>query len=121
MRKKLQLISVYPIATTLEPSERHILESYIRIIRRSRPLTETRKIQLFHRLNAAKARRRLIQHYLPLVLELASLDKKGDLARKIQVGNQALIEWLRKGDCRPLDDVDYMIRHRVMDALKVLR
>ncbi|GEM_PF-5371070 len=117
MRKTLKK----KISTTrldfLEPAEKSLLSDYFQIIRLSRPLTETRKIYWLRRLPQMSARQRLIQHYLPLVLELALECPEQDLMAIIQIGNRALVGAIRSGHLTPWDDLDYLIQAKIRAAL----
>jgi len=55
----------------------------------------------------------LVSHYLPLVFKLAFNHPGGDFLRKIEAGNRARSDCFRNGNCRPWDDVDYIVRDRV--------
>ena len=101
----------------LEPAEKSLLSDYFQILRLSRPLSETRKIYWLRRLPQMSARQRLIQHYLPMVLEMALEGSGDDLMGKIQKGNRALAEAIRSGHLTPWDDLDYLIQDKIRSAV----
>ena len=102
------------------PSELILLKTYSKAVFSTRPLTETRKLKLLSRLPSLDARRRLVGHFLPWVFQWAAEHPGSDLLRKIEAGNRALTAFFRDGNCRPWDDVDYMVRERVLQSFKTV-
>jgi hypothetical protein len=97
----------------LEVGESRILREYLRVLRSSKPLSETQKLKLLGNLSNGRSKRRLLTYYLPLVVEKA-LKASGPLSllRRIEAGNRALLECF-KSSMSPYDDVDYLVERAV--------
>lgn len=106
---------------TLEPGEIRLVRRFrTAVLSHPRLSAVERLFCLLHRHEDRLARRRLIRHYLPTAFKLAMKTEGGDLIRRIEIANHAVVECIDRDVLRPADDLDHMVETRILETLRNL-